>query len=169
MKKWSMQAMLLAAAVSAAGDAPYLPVSGPVPLRFANPPVRKAVAVQLPPLAIIEPRPAAAAPPEAARGDAPSPVPKAAAETPPVNPPPAPADPVLPAPAQYDPVVSNAVEIVRPDTENLTPQMFMRFFSGRPGTNSSGVSFITPMPFVPPAPPAPSSTATFQTTPPAKP
>lgn len=160
-----MKAMWMAAAVSAAADSPYLPAVGPAPLRFATPPVVKAATVQLPPLITIEPRPAPVAPEVVA--------PTTAIPTPPDT---LPANPVGPlvepppsVPVPYDPVVSNGVEVVRPDTDNLTPQMFMKFFTGRPGTNSSGMTIIAPMPFLPPAPPAPSSKATYQTTPPAKP
>lgn len=172
-----MQALLLAAAVSAAADSPYLPVAGPAPLRFSHPAVQKAPTFQLPPLATVDPRPAApdgpAIPvPAHAAGASNSP---AASPSVPVpdnaggltNPVPAFSEPLAPLP--FNPVVTNAIEVVRPDTENLTPQMFMKFFSGRPGTNGPGVSIIAPMPFVPPAPPAPSSTATFQTTPPSRP
>lgn len=166
-----MKALLFVAAVPAVADPPYLPASGPVPLRFSHPVVRKTPAVQLPPLATIEPRPAQSLPALNAE-------PKVVAPSSPPDhpPPPAPNEPVAPAvpelvslPPTFNPVVTNGIEFVRPDTENLTPQMFMKFFSGRPGTNASGLTIIAPMPFVPPAPPAPSSTATFQTTPPAKP
>lgn len=168
MKRWLLKVMWMAAVVTDAADAPYLPAVGPAPLRFARPPVVKPATTQLPPLITVEPRPAPAATPEV--------VPPVTPVTPVAPPPdPASADPVVPGieppPVQvpYDPVVSNGVEIARPDTENLTPQMFMKYFTGRPGTNASGMTIIAPMPFVPPAPPAPSSTATFQTTPPAKP
>ena len=161
-----MKAMWMAAAVSAAADSAYLPSVGPAPLRFATPPVVKTATVQLPPLITIEPRPAPAAEvavPAPALPPAPEPAPPVANPTGPV------VEPLPSVPVPYDPVVSNGVEVVRQDTENLTPQMFMKFFTGRPATNSSGMTIIAPMPFMPPAPPAPSSTATYQTTPPAKP
>lgn len=174
MKRWSTKVLLLVATVSAAADSPYLPVSGPAPLRFHRPPEHKPAGPRLAPLPTIDPRPAEPSPVPSApvagatavSSNSPSetlsrpsigePVPAVASE--PVSPPP-----------PFNPVVTNGIEFVRPDTENLTPQMFMKFFSGRPGTNSSGLTIIAPMPFVPPAPPAPSSTATFQTTPPTKP
>lgn len=166
-----MKALLLLAAVPAVADPPYLPASGPVPLRFSHPVVRKTPTLQLPPLATIEPRPAPATQTPAAEPTS------VASNLPPDHPHlPPPNEPVTPVgtepislPPTFNPVVTNGIEFVRPDTENLTPQMFMKFFSGRPGTNASGLTVIAPMPFVPPAPPAPSSTATFQTTPPAKP
>jgi hypothetical protein len=170
MKRWSMKAMWMAAAVSAAADSPYLPAVGPAPLRFATPPVVKTATVQLPPLITIEPRPAAVVP-EVAPVPPTNAVPSAP-DDPPANPVGPLIEPPPSIPVPYDPVVSNGVEVVRPDTDNLTPQMFMKFFTGRPGTNSSGMTIIAPMPFLPPAPPAPpapSSKATYQTTPPAKP
>jgi len=162
----SVLSVLLAAVYSAAADSPYLPSVGPPALRFANSPVeRSAPAIRLPPLLTIDPRPAlpvALVPPvvpeENAVASLPSPL------VPGIDP-----SQPLSQPVQAAPAVSNGVDVVRLDSENLTPQMFMKFFSGRPGTNASGVSIIAPLPFIPPAPPAPSSTAAFQTTPPAKP
>ncbi len=162
---WSVRVLLLAA-MSAVADPPYLPSVGPPALRFANPPVERPVlTVQLPPLVTIEPRPAPH------DSQATPVVPQTIIDVVPTIPgaPVTANEPPSGLPVRMEPVVSNAVEVVRLDTENLTPQMFMQFFSGRPGTNASGVSIIAPLPFIPPALPAPSSSASFQTTPPAKP
>lgn len=164
--RWSVLSVLLTAMFSAAAETPYLPYVGPPALRFANPPVERSTpAIRLPPLLVIEPRPA----PQAALVAPVVPTESAVASSlnpllPGIDPAPPPSHSVQVAPA-----VSNGVDVVRLDSENLTPQMFMKFFSGRPGPNASGVSIIAPLPFIPPAPPAPSSTAAFQTTPPAKP
>lgn len=175
-----MKVLLAAAAVSAAADTPYLPASGPVPLRFSHPVVRKTSGLQLPPLATVDPRPPEKTPPATSHTNTaanPPPDPHAArsvsepagsTNATATGPIPTGSEPIV-VPPQFSPVVTNGIEVVRPDTENLTPQMFMRFFTGRPGTNSSGLSIIAPMPFVPPAPPAPSSTATYQSTPAPKP
>lgn len=165
-----MMTAALAVSFGAMADSPYLPVVGPAPLRFSTPPIQKPLAVRLPPLPTILPQAANSELPPVAENP-----PSSQAPTPVETSPPAlgqlTAEPVVPVPGQYAPVVSNGVEVVRTDVqyENLTPQMFMRFFTGRPGTNGPGLSVISPMPFVPPAPSPPSSTATFQTTPPVKP
>ena len=164
--RWSLLSVLLTAVFSTAAESPYLPSVGPPALRFVNPPVERSTpAIRLPPLLTIEPRPA----PQAALVAPVVPVESAVASSPNalvpgIDPAPPPSQSVQVAPA-----VSNGVDVVRLDSENLTPQMFMKFFSGRPGTTASGVSIIAPLPFIPPAPPAPYSTAAFQTTPPAKP
>ena len=164
--RWSVLSVLLTAVFSTVAESPYLPSVGPPALRFANPPVERSTpAIRLPPLLTIEPRPA----PQAALV-----APVVPAESVVVSSPNALVPGIDPAPplsqsVQVAPAVSNGVDVVRLDSENLTPQMFMKFFSGRPGPNASGVSIIAPLPFIPPAPPAPSSTAAFQTTPPAKP
>ena len=161
--RWSVLSLLFTAVFSAAAESPYLPSVGPPPLRFANPPVERSTsAIRLPPLLTIEPRPtpqlAPVVPAENAVPSLPNVLPSGIDAA------------LLPSQsAQLAPAVSNGVDVVRLDSENLTPQMFMKFFSGRPGTNASGVSIIAPLPFIPPVPPAPSSTAAFQTTPPAKP
>lgn len=164
--RWSVRSVLLAAVFSAVAESPYLPSVGPPALRFLNPPVeRSAPAIRLPPLLTMEPRlalPAAlvapVVPAESAVASLPNPL------VPGID-----AALSLSQSMQAASAVSNGVDVVRLDSENLTPQMFMKFFSGQPGTNASGVSIIAPLPFIPPAPPAPSSTAAFQTTPPAKP
>ena len=164
--RWSVLSVLLTAVFSAAAESPYLPSVGPPALRFAIPPVERSMpAIRLSPLLIIEPRPA----PQAVSVAPVVPAESAVASSlnalvPGIDP-----APPLSQSVQAVPAVSNGVDVVRLDSENLTPQMFMKFFSGRPGSNASGVSLIAPLPFIPPAPPAPSSTAAFQTTPPAKP
>jgi len=65
---------------------------------------------------------------------------------------------------------TNSLVGVAPEAEFIAPQMFLKYFTGQPGTNSAGVSLFAPVGFVPPLPVAPpSSSATFQTTPPGKP
>jgi len=122
-------------------------------------------ALRLPPLLTIEPRPALPAP--SVVPAVPSTPPESNAF--PTNVALPQLDPVLTPLTQANSAVTNGVDVVRLDSENLTPQMFMQFFSGRAGTNGSGLSIIAPLPFIPPAPPAPSSTAGFETTPAATP
>jgi len=70
----------------------------------------------------------------------------------------------LPAPE------TNVTYAVPVESEPLVPRMFMKYFTGGTGTNANGVSFLSPVGFVPPLPIVPpSSSATFQTVPPGKP
>jgi hypothetical protein len=176
-----IQSAMLALALNATAASPYLPLIGPPVLRFEPPRVDPLqTQPQLPPLPPLEPKvsatePAPLAPADAAPGtphalptadlgaravtNNPSPpagnLPEGAPQAPPSPPPP------------------SAIAEPAPGTiENLTPQMFMKFFTGRPGTNAtgSGTTIFAPLPFLPPVPPTPpSSSATYQTTPPAKP
>ena len=154
---------LLAVALCASAGPGYLPVVGPPTLRFAPPsPPPPAVLIPLPPLAVVDPRPT----PPAADPLAPVVDSSIAAADPvlidPFAVPPA-AEPI-PSPATY---VTPAVPV---GTDNLVPQMFMKYFVGGAGTNGAGVSIFSPVNFVPPLPIVPpSSSATFQTVPPAKP
>jgi hypothetical protein len=135
-------------------------------LRFQLPPVLVTNQVILPPLAMIEPPPpetnAAGAIPALIAGD-------------PANQ--APTGPLLDPLALPPPVIgpfaagtTNVIIVTPSEPEGISPQMFMRYFTGRPGTNSAGVAIIPPIGFIPPVPIVPpSSSATFQTTPPGKP
>lgn len=160
MRPLSSVGLLVVALCASAGQG-YLPVIGPPALRFAPPPPPlPAVLIPLPPLAVVEPRPA------------PSAVDPAPLATNFTN---AAADPVLIDPFAVPPVAEpvpalapNATSLVPPET--LVPQMFMKYFVGGAGTNGTGVSIFSPVNFVPPLPIVPpSSSATFQTVPPAKP
>ena len=152
---------LLAVALCASAGQGYLPVLGPPALRFEPPPLPPpAVLIPLPPLSVTEPRPTPPAvdplPPATDSANAAvDPVFIDAFAVPPV------AGPVR-APAL---IVTSAVQ-----PETLVPQMFMKYFVGGAGTNATGVSIFSPVNFVPPLPIVPpSSSATFQTVPPAKP
>jgi hypothetical protein len=162
MRQLSLAGWLVVALCAPAGAA-YLPVVGPPALRFAPPPPPPplpAALIPLPPLAVVEPRPA---PPLV------DPLHPAVDSTS------AALDPVLidpfAVPPVADPVPSPAmsgISVVPP--EPLVPQMFMKYFIGGTGTNGSGVSVFSPVDFVPPLPIIPpSSSATFQTVPPGKP
>ncbi len=167
-RRW-LQTGLLAVAMSASADSVYLPLVGPPTLRFdPTPAVRPVPMVPLPPLSVPVPKaaavaggkPALPAAPPTATGD----TNLLLAATPPENPP--------AREEATDPSSTNAVPVsfTPPESETFTPQMFMKFFTGRPGTNASGITIIAPFPFVPPLPATlPSSSASFQTTPPAKP
>ena len=176
-----IQSALLAVALNATAASTYLPLIGPPALRFETPRVDPLQAQpQLPPLPPLEPKVAVA-----------QPAPPAAGETTPgthpapsvaelgtggvANNPAPPAGTLLegtPQPPTAPGPLPAAADPAPGPIENLTPQMFMKFFSGRPGTNGAGSSttIFAPLPFIPPVPPTPpSSSATFQTTPPAKP
>lgn len=172
-QRWLLQVGCLAIVVGAAADSPYLPRVGPPALRFESPrvdtPVLQSPLLPLPPLdskpvttilpSVPDGSPLAAGVPLGATSNA---VPSAVVVEPfePVG-----ASSVsLPLVAQPEPAPTAA--------EALTPQMFMKFFTGKPGTNASGTSttLYAPLPFIPPIPQTtPSSTATFQTTPPPSP
>ena len=152
---------LLAVALCASAGQGYLPVIGPPALRFAPPsPPPPTVLIPLPPLAVVEPRPTPFP------SDPPAPAADSASAA---------VDPVfidpfaVPQAAEPVPLLApNVTSIVQPET--LVPQMFMKYFVGGSGTNGAGVSIFSPVNFVPPLPfVPPSSSATFQTVPPAKP
>ena len=160
---------LLAATLCAAAGQAYLPVVGPPAIRFEKPaPAPDQPPLVLPPLTFIEPRPIAPL-----------------AEVPPTPPqsgPLAPSEPAAPVVdlTHLDPIASPAAPVLGMDplvtgappvdTSVLAPQMFMRYFTGQPGTNGNGISIFAPVGFVPPLPvPPPSSSASFQTVPPGKP
>ncbi len=166
--RW-LQTGLLAVAMSATADSVYLPLVGPPALRFAAPPeVRPVATAPLPPLTVPESKTTAVA---EVKPELPASSPAASGDT---NHPPVTTTPDHP-PAHEEAADSpstNAVPMsfAPPESASFTPQMFMKFFTGRPGTNASGITIIAPLPFVPPVPAAsPSSSASFQTTPPAKP
>jgi hypothetical protein len=166
--RWWLQTGLLAVAVSATAESVYLPLVGPPALRYEAPSAVRAVpAVPLAPLPASERKPAAVAEVKPA---IPFAVPAATGET---NHAIAATSENLSAREEaVDAASTNAVPMsfALPESETFTPQMFMKFFTGRPGTNGSGITIIAPLPFVPPVPSAsPSSSASFQTVPPAKP
>jgi hypothetical protein len=175
-----IQSALLAVALNATAASTYLPLVGPPALRFEAPRVEPLSAQpKLPPLPPLEPKvailqPAPPAAGETAPGTHPTP-PFAEPGPGGVSTNSAPPSETIPEGTPQPPASPSPPPAADPapgPIENLTPQMFMKFFSGRPGTNSAGSSttIFAPLPFIPPAPPTPpSSTATFQTTPPAKP
>jgi len=160
---------LLAATLCAAAGQGYLPVVGPPAVRFEKPaPAPTEPPLMLPLLTVIEPRPTV--PPTEPSVTLQQPGPLAPSE---------PANPVVDL-TPLDPVVAPvgpalvmdplATAAPPPDTSVLAPQMFMRYFTGQPGTNGNGISIFAPVGFVPPLPvPPPSSSASFQTVPPGKP
>ena len=151
--------------MSATAGSGYLPVVGPPALRFQLPPVLVTNQIILPPLAVIEPRP-----PE---DNAPTPNPSSLAGDA-MNQ--APNSPLL-DPLAIPPVIgplaagtTNVIIVTPSDPDGISPQMFMRYFTGRQGTNAAGIAIVPPLGFIPPVPIVPpSSSATFQTTPPPKP
>jgi len=160
---------LLAATLCAATGQGYLPIVGPPAVRFEKPaPAPTEPLLVLPPLTVIEPRPAVLPtepPPTPSQPGplAPSEPANPLADLTPLDPVVAPAGPAL----VMDPLATNLPSV---DTSVFAPQMFMRYFTGQPGTNGNGVSIFAPVGFVPPLPvPPPSSSASFQTVPPGKP
>lgn len=167
MRPLSSVGLLVVALCASAGQG-YLPVVGPPALRFSPPPPPPpAVLIPLPPLAG-----------EGAGENSPFPpgslspllpFPPAADST---N---AATDLVLIDPFTLPPITeptpalaTNVTSAVQAET--LVPQMFMKYFIGGASTNGTGVSIFPPVGFVPPLPIVPpSSSATFQTVPPAKP
>lgn len=157
---------LLVVAMCATAGPGYLPVVGPPALRFKPPASFVAEPVPLPPLAIVEPQAAVPA------SDLTETIPSLPAADSTNAPAPTPLDLIVLAPlaGPLAPDATNVTAVVQTEPEVLVPQMFMKYFTGRVGTNSSGVSIYAPVGFVPPLPIAPpSSSATFQTTPPGKP
>jgi len=163
-----IQVGLLAVTIAASAGDGYLPAVGPAPLRFELPASPKvSPAVVLPPLVLVETnRPTPQVPPMASIvAEIPSSVETNAVTSA------GPVEPLVLAPEIVpDAIQTNAMQDMVPLVGALNPQMFMHYFTGRPGTNSSGVSIFTPVSFVPPVPvPPPSSSAAFQTTPPVRP
>lgn len=186
---WLLGLAAAAAAVSGAEHAGrgYLPAVGPPPLRFAQPPPpTPVVPIVLPPL---EPAPGAVLTPDGpdagthvnpgARSVAVSSGPEAGA-TPRGTRTPGSGTRLWPATnanpmvgfGTDDPLPPLSAVVPLDGSELLTPQLFMKYFSARPGTNTTGngITVFTPVTFVPPQPILPpSSSATFETTPAGKP
>jgi hypothetical protein len=147
---------LLAATLCAAAGQGYLPVVGPPPVRFEKPvPAPTEPPLVLPPLTVIEPRPAVLPTDPAPTPLQPGPLALSEPANPivdltPLDPVVSPVGPAL----VMDPLATNAPPV---DTSILAPQMFMRYFTGQPGTNGNGISIFAPVGFVPPlpVPPAP--------------
>lgn len=171
LSRWLSPIGGLAVALSATAGQGYLPTVGPAPVRFETPAPPAPVTVALPPLIFIEPRPltdtnetVASASPAAATE--PGAAPTETATSPPAE------TTVLVSPLGPLESIGVTTNPLAPpvDTEVIAPQMLLKFFMRPAGTNSAGVSIFAPVGFVPPQPLAPpSSSATFQTTPPAKP
>ena len=129
----------------------YLPVVGPVLLRYRTPASPTVALVRMP-------LPPADVPPV----EEPAPEPVAAKPAPAAAPAPAPAPMVLQAttpPSPAEPVAAATGE------QMVSPQMLVRFFNR--STNGGGAGIIAPMDFTPPAPTSPqSSTATYSSGPP---
>jgi len=157
---------LLVAAICATAGPAYLPIVGPPALRFEAPLIPSAgPTIILPPLAAVE------RPSTAAIGEPPAPAvlspPAESTNAPPLF---TPFDPNAPNPLAIEPSATNLVNSPAAETELLAPQMFLKYFTGRHGTNTTGVSLFAPVGFVPPLPVTPPSrSATFQTTAPGKP
>ena len=164
MMRWPGPVCALAAAMCATAGPGYLPLVGPPPLRFEAPPPRAAEPFILSPLAFVEPRPAVPLV-EPLTSITPTP----SLDTNITAPPPPSPNLTTPLPGA-EPTPANAIVAAPSFIEPLGPQLFMKYFTGRHGTNSTGISIYSPVGFVPPTPIAPpSSSATFQTTPPGKP
>jgi hypothetical protein len=175
LSRWLSPIGGLAVALSATAGQGYLPTVGPAPVRFETPAPPAPVMVALPPLVFIEPRPLTDTN-ETVASTSP-----AAATAPPNLPGAAPTEATTSSPAEVTVFVSPlgpleptgvaTNSLAAPaETEVIAPQMLLKYFMRPAGTNSAGVSIFAPVGFVPPQPLAPpSSSATFQTTPPAKP
>jgi len=169
LSRWFSPIGGLAVALCATASPGYLPTVGPAPLRFETPAPLATVPVVLPPLVFIEPRPAAGTNETVASASPTNGPNTEAAEV--MTPGPA-EIPILASP--LGPLVPIGVPTNPPaapfDTEVVAPQMLLRYFMHPVGTNSAAISAFAPVGFVPPQPLAPpSSSATFETTPPARP
>jgi hypothetical protein len=159
-----LQAGLLAVAVSVAAGPGYLATVGPPALRFERAPAPPSgTALAFPP--------ASAEPRSSSPDEKPSPLvaPQASVET--TNAAPA-LSPLEPSLLGISPESSpgDLSTRVSPETGFPGPQLWLKYFIGPPGTNSTGAVILSPVGFVPPLPfIPPSSSATFQTTPPGKP
>lgn len=163
----------LAVALCATAAGPgYLPTVGPAPLRFEIPAPPVVAPAALPPLVFIEPRRPADADETVASASPATPAPGVPAATP-TAPATSPAESsVLVSPlGPLEPfAAATNSPAVTSDSEVVAPQMLLKYFVRPAGTNSAGVSIFAPVGFVPPQPlTPPSSSATFQTAPPAKP
>jgi hypothetical protein len=156
---------MFAVVCDAAAGPGYLSVVGPPPLRFAAPPAAPSdKLIPLPPLTVIEPRPAATNE-SSTHATSPATTNTGGAVEHPVL------DPFAVPTTEPAPVDSSGAPLAAPaQADSIVPQMFMKYFSGRAGTNGPGVSIYSPVGFIPPQPVAPpASSSSFQTTPPAKP
>lgn len=140
-------AVLLAVSSAGAGVG-YLPTVGPVPLRFETPPAPKPAHRPLPPLEQFDAsRPAV--PCESAAADA---------ALAPAQPSGEPVSAVSPAPL---PAVTNLVQAPPPVAEVVTPQMFVKYFTGARSNAPANAVFL-PVGFRPALPnTGNSSTATY--------
>jgi hypothetical protein len=167
---WCAAALLPASSGAGAGQG-YLSLVGPPAPRFEPPPpVAPAPEVSWPPLVVVQPRLVAPA----------DELPTSVIPTPSVPQSPASTDTrdsiftdpfTPPGDGGASPTEATNVTAAAPaETQTLVPQMFLKYFTARSGTNLSGVSIYAPVGFIPPQPVvAPSSSAAFQTTPAPKP
>lgn len=175
-RRTSFTALLSWACCAGAMGQGYLPLVGPPPVRFDLPlPPTVAEPIVLPPLPIIEPRPS----PDPADSAAPGlsrPLPGSAAEPQPSGESPATTTnlarvdllsvPIWPLYLDSSAAAINAGS----GLPMIGSQSFLKYFSGQPGTNSTGVSIFAPLGFVPPLPVLPpSSSAVFEVVPNSKP
>lgn len=145
-------ASLIAIELSVAAGSGYLPVIGPKPLHFQTPANLVSEKVVLPPLVMREEEPATLQEnqPQAPVPPAPPPVPLA-----------------VKTESVQAPVTNEMPASSGTDTNMLTPQMLLRFFSQNPAsTNRTGPAVFVPAGFAPAqGAPIPSSSATYSTTP----
>lgn len=155
MRHWVAVGAVLAGFAAGVAAAPgYLPVVGPVPLRFrpAIQPETNMVRIPLPPPNL--PPPAPEIPP----------APPAATNTVAQKTPPAASPPAAPAPATVSSNQANAEGTFSPAEPLISPQMLMRYFNK--STNGASGGIMAPVNFAPPAAVSPpSSTATYSTDP----
>ena len=155
---------LLSVAIAASAGDGYLPYVGPAPLRFLMPASTLAkVTYVLPPLEL---PPVPSITPETQ--SLPSPLETNAVTS--VQPPELTEPAVTASVTMPGTLFPEPAQNSQPEIGTLTPQMFMHYFTGQHGTNSSGLSIYAPVSFIPPSPVMrPSSSAAFETVPPAKP
>jgi len=173
LSRWLSPIGGLAVALSATAGEGYLPTVGPAPVRFETPAPPAPVTVAFPPLVFIEPRPLTDTNETVAPASPAESVPNLPGAAPTEVTPPPPAEVTIfvspLGPLEPTGVATNSLAAPA-ETEVIAPQMLLKYFMRPAGTNSAGVSIFAPVGFVPPQPLAPpSSSATFQTTPPAKP
>ncbi|MBI4326260.1 MAG: hypothetical protein HY674_13495 [Chloroflexi bacterium] len=142
----------IAIKLSVAAGSGYLAVIGPKPLHFQTPATLVRESVVLPPLVMREEEPATL---------------KESQPFPPVPPLPPPVPLAVKPESVLAPVTNEIPASTGTDTNMLTPQMLLRFFSQNPAsTNRTGAAVFVPAGFAPAqAAPIPSSSATYSTTP----
>ncbi len=145
-----LRSLWAAFALSTMAGAPYLPLVGPPPLRFAAPPDLTKKLISLPPIALTNP---------VSHLSMPKPIAQTQTNA-------APIAMTLPAPAPTAVPGTNAppanLDIGGGQADLIAPQMLLRYFSR--GTNTSS-TVVAPVGFTPPSGSPGASSASYSTSP----